>query len=264
VFAVKKKPQQPGEVVLSVKDVFAENNKGVTALKGVSLDVRSGEILGMAGVSGNGQSELAEVITGLRECSGSISVNGQEMANKPPITAIKSGVSHVPEDRTHVGSAPTMSITENTIMKCYRIPPVGSRLSIDFDSAEKLAIELKDEYDILAPSVKTEARKLSGGNLQKVILAREISSDPQLMIAVQPTRGLDVGAIESIQSLLLEQREQGTAILLVSEELEELMALSDRIAVIYEGEIMGIVNADEADVDEIGLMMTGAHAEDLV
>jgi len=264
VFAVKKKPQQPGDIVLSVKDVFAENNKGVTALKGVSLDVHSGEILGMAGVSGNGQSELAEVITGLRECSGSISVNGQEMANKPPITAIKSGVSHVPEDRTHVGSAPTMSNTENTIMKCYRIPPVGSRLSIDFDSAEKLAIELKDEYAILAPSVKTEARKLSGGNLQKVILAREISSDPQLMIAVQPTRGLDVGAIESIQSLLLEQREEGTAILLVSEELEELMALSDRIAVIYEGEIMGIVNADEADVDEIGLMMTGAHAEDLV
>ena len=264
VFAVKKKPQQPGDIVLSVKDVFAENNKGVTALKGVSLDVHSGEILGMAGVSGNGQSELAEVITGLRECSGSIRVNGEEVANKPPITAIKSGVSHVPEDRTHVGSAPTMSITENTIMKCYRIPPVGSRLSIDFDSAEEMAIELKDEYDILAPSVKTEARKLSGGNLQKVILAREISSDPQLMIAVQPTRGLDVGAIESIQSLLLEQREEGTAILLISEELEELMALSDRIAVIYEGEIMGIVNADEADVDEIGLMMTGAHAEDLV
>jgi len=126
-----------------------------------------------------------------------------------------------------------------------------------------MAVGLKDEYDILAPSVNTEARKLSGGNLQKVILAREISSDPQLMIAVQPTRGLDVGAIESIQGLLLEQREAGTAILLISEELEELMALSDRIAVIYEGEIMGVVDAAEADVDEIGLMMTGAHAEDL-
>ena len=126
-----------------------------------------------------------------------------------------------------------------------------------------MAIDLKDEYDILAPSVKTEARKLSGGNLQKVILAREISADPQLMIAVQPTRGLDVGAIESIQRLLLEQRESGTAILLVSEELEELMALSNRIAVIYEGEIMGIVKTEEASVDEIGLMMTGARAEDL-
>jgi simple sugar transport system ATP-binding protein len=263
VFAVKKKPQEPGDIVLSVDDVFAVNNKGVTALNGVTLDVRSGEILGVAGVSGNGQSELAEVITGLRECSGSILVNGKEVANKPPITAITSGVSHVPEDRTRVGSAPTMSITENTIMKCYRVPPIGSGLSIDFTTADEMANELKVEYDILAPSVETEARKLSGGNLQKVILSREISADPQLMIAVQPTRGLDVGAIESIQSLLLEQREAGTAILLVSEELEELMALSDRIAVIYEGEIMGIVKTEEADVDEIGLMMTGAHAEEL-
>lgn len=263
VFAVKKKPQKPGDVILSVKEVYAENNKGISALNGVSLDVRSGEILGVAGVSGNGQSELAEVITGLRECTGSILVHGKEVANKPPIVAINSGVSHVPEDRTRVGSAPTMSITENTIMKCYRVPPVGSGLSIDFAKAEELAIGLKDEYDILAPSVNVEARKLSGGNLQKVILAREISANPQLMIAVQPTRGLDVGAIESIQSLILEQREAGTAVLLVSEELEELMALSDRIAVIYEGEIMGIVKTEDADVDEIGLMMTGAHAEDL-
>ena len=263
VFAVKKKPQEAGDVVLAVDNVQAINNKGITALNGVSLDVRSGEILGIAGVSGNGQSELAEVITGLRECKGSIRVNGKEVANKPPIEAIKSGVSHVPEDRTRVGSAPTMSITENTIMKCYRLPPVGSGLRINYGTAEEIAEELKDEYDILAPSVNTEARKLSGGNLQKVILAREISSDPQLMIAVQPTRGLDVGAIESIQGLLLEQREAGTAILLISEELEELMALSDRIAVIYEGEIMGVVDAAEADVDEIGLMMTGAHAEDL-
>jgi ABC-type uncharacterized transport system ATPase subunit len=263
VFTVEKKPQEPGKVVLDVDNVYAVNNKGVTALKGVSLQVRSGEILGLAGVSGNGQSELAEVITGLRPCSGSIVVNGTQVANQPPIRAIKSGVSHVPEDRTRVGSAPNMSITENTIMKCYRLPPIGKGLSIDFATADEMANELKDDYDILAPSIDTQARKLSGGNLQKVILAREISSDPQLMIAVQPTRGLDVGAIESIQSLLLEQREAGTAILLVSEELEELMSLSDRIAVIYEGEIMGIMDAEEATVDEIGLMMTGTRAEDL-
>ena len=137
MFAVKKKPQKPGDVVLAVDDVFAINNKGVTALNGVTLDVRSGEILGIAGVSGNGQSELAEVITGLRECSGSIRVKGKEVANKPPITAINSGVSHVPEDRTRVGSAPTMSITENTIMKCYRLPPVGSGLSIDFGTGRR-------------------------------------------------------------------------------------------------------------------------------
>jgi simple sugar transport system ATP-binding protein len=257
VFAVHKKPQEPGEVVLSMHNVQAENNKGVPALRGLSLEVRSGEILGIAGVAGNGQSEMAEVITGLRPCSGSIEINGQEVANQPPIMAIKSGVSHVPEDRTHVGSAPNMNITENTIMKSYREEPIGNGWSIDFSRAQQRARRLKNQYDILAPSVKTLARKLSGGNLQKVILAREISANPQLMVAVQPTRGLDVGAIEGIQSLLLEQREAGTAILLVSEELEELLALSDRIAVIFHGKLMGTVSGDEADVNEIGLMMTG-------
>ena len=259
VFAVEKTPSVPGDVVLQVQDVHAENNKGLAALRGVSLEVRGGEILGMAGVSGNGQSELAEVITGLRQCSGTIIVNGVEVSNQPPITAIRSGVSHVPEDRTRVGSAPNMSITSNTIMKCYREAPVGTGMSINFTTATELATGLKDQYDILAPSVQTLARKLSGGNLQKVILAREISSNPQLMIAVQPTRGLDVGAIEAIQNHLLAQRDAGTAILLVSEELDELLALSDRIAVIYEGEIMGTLNADEATVEEIGLLMTGSR-----
>jgi len=258
VFAVEKKPQEPGQVVLSVRDVFAENNKGLPALRGVSLEVRSGEILGIAGVAGNGQSELAEVITGLRPCQGNIKINGQEMANQPPIAAIRGGVSHIPEDRTHVGSAPNMTITENTIMKNYRREPIGNGWSIDFTAARQHARALKDKYDILAPGVRTLARKLSGGNLQKVILAREISSNPQLMVAVQPTRGLDVGAIEAIQTLLLEQRQAGTAILLVSEELEELLALSDRIAVIFDGRIMGVVEADKTDIKEIGLMMTGS------
>jgi simple sugar transport system ATP-binding protein len=259
VFSVHKEPQAPGDVVLAVKNVHAENNKGLPALRGVSLEVRHGEILGVAGVSGNGQSELAEVITGLRPCTGSIKINGREMSNQPPIKSIKSGVSHVPEDRSKVGSAPNMSITENTIMKSYREPPIGARWSVNYISAQSNAEMLKDQYDILAPSVETMARKLSGGNLQKVILAREISAEPQLMVAVQPTRGLDVGAIEAIQTLLLQQREAGTAILLVSEEMEELLALSDRIAVIYEGEIMGVVDGDDADVDEIGLMMTGTR-----
>jgi ABC-type uncharacterized transport system ATPase subunit len=263
IFTIQKSPLDPGDVVLDVKEVRAENNKGVPALQGVSLQVRSGEILGIAGVSGNGQSELAEVITGMRECSGSILINGDEVANKPPIQTIKRGVAHVPEDRTHVGSAPNLSITDNTIMKSYRHAPVGKGWSIDFNYAHDNAEELKDAYDILAPSVDTQARKLSGGNLQKVILAREISAEPKLMVAVQPTRGLDVGAIEAIQKLILEQRETGTAVLLVSEELEELLSLSDRIAVIYEGEIMGTVNAEDADVDELGLMMTGTRLEDL-
>jgi len=261
VFAVEKKAQEPGPVVLSVQDVRAENNKGVPALRGVSLEVRSGEILGIAGVAGNGQSELAQVITGLRPCSGTILVNEEEVSNQPPIVSIRSGVSHVPEDRTRVGSAPNMSITENTIMKSYRRAPIGSRWQIDFTHARDRARELKKKYDILAPSVETMARKLSGGNLQKVILAREISAQPPLMVAVQPTRGLDVGAIEAIQTLLLEQRENGTAVLLISEELEELLALSDRIAVIFDGRIMGIVDSDKADIQEIGLMMTGSVKE---
>jgi len=257
IFSVEKKPQKPGKVVLEVRDVEAENNKGVPALRKVSLDVREGEILGIAAIAGNGQSELAEVITGLRPCRGSIKINGKEVANKPPIEAIKQGMAHVPEDRTGVGSAPNMSITENTIMKNYRDDPIGNGWSINFTNARNLARRLKDKYGILAPGVRTLARKLSGGNLQKVILAREISAQPKLMVAVQPTRGLDVGAIESIQKLLLEQREAGTAILLISEEMEELLALSDRIAVMSEGRIMGIVDAENADIHEIGLMMTG-------
>lgn len=259
VFVVKKKPRQPGEVVLSVHDVSAENDKGVPALRGLSLEVRSGEILGLAGVAGNGQSELAQVITGLRPCTGSIKINREDVSNQPPIAAIRSGVSHIPGDRTKVGSAPNLSITENTIMKAYRQRPIGNGWTVNYPVARQHARELKEQYDILAPSVDTLARKLSGGNLQKVILAREISAQPQLMVAVQPTRGLDVGAIEAIQTLLLEQRETGTAILLISEELEELLALSDRIAVIFDGKIMGTMDADKADIHEIGLMMTGTQ-----
>ena len=257
IFRVEKKDQEPGDIVLALKEVSAQNNKGVPALNNFSLEVREGEIMGIAGVAGNGQSELAEVITGLRACSGSIQINGEDVANHEPSKAIEQGVSHIPEDRTGVGSAPNMTITENTIMKNYRNDPIGNRWGINFTAARNHARELKDTYDILAPSVRTQARKLSGGNLQKVILAREITANPKMMVAMQPTRGLDVGAIESIQHLLLEQREAGTAILLISEELDELLTLSDRIAVMYEGEIMGIVDAKDADINEIGLMMTG-------
>lgn len=261
VFSVQKKPQQPGAVVLSMSNVQAENDKGVPALRGVSLEVRSGEILGIAGVAGNGQSELAEVITGLRPCSGSVKINNEEVGNRPPIAAIRSGVAHIPEDRSRVGTAPNLSITENTILKNYRQPPIGNGWTIDFTSARQHAQILKEKYDILAPNVNVSARKLSGGNLQKVILAREISAHPKLMVAVQPTRGLDVGAIEGIQRLLLEQREAGAAILLISEELEELLSLSDRLAVIYGGKIMGIMPVEQADIQQIGLMMTGTAGE---
>ncbi len=259
VFSVKKKAQEPGDVVLSVNDIHAENNKGVPALRGLSLDVRSGEILGIAGVTGNGQSELAEVITGLRSCTGRVIINDEEIANQPPIRAIESGVGHIPEDRSKVGTAPNLSITRNTIMKSYRHEPIGNGWTINFVKARQEARQLKDKYAILAPSVKTPARNLSGGNLQKVILAREISTRPKLLVAMQPTRGLDVGAIESVQTLLLEQREAGAAILLISEELEELLSLSDRIAVISHGKIMGVMPVEEADVNKIGLMMVGSE-----
>lgn len=257
IFRVEKKEQEPGDVVLEMREVSAKNNKGVLALNKLSLEVREGEILGIAGVAGNGQSELAEVITGMRTCEGKILVTGEDVANREPSAAIARGVAHIPEDRTGVGSAPNMSITENTIMKNYRDEPIGNKWSINFTEARKHARKLKNAYDILAPNVRTMARKLSGGNLQKVILAREITTNPKLMVAMQPTRGLDVGAIESIQRLLLEQREAGTAILLISEELEELLSLSDRIAVLHEGKVMGIMNAENADIQEIGRMMTG-------
>lgn len=263
VFSVAKAEQKPGDLVLSMKNVSALNDKGVPALRNVSLELRSGEILGIAGVAGNGQSQLAQVITGLRPCQGSILVNGEEVANQPPSKSIAQGVAHVPEDRTKVGSAPNMTITENTIMKDYGEEPIGNGWSINFTKARTRAQNLKNLYGILAPNVETLARKLSGGNLQKVILAREISTNPRLMVAVQPTRGLDVGAIEAIQTLLLEQRAAGTAVLLISEELEELFALSDRIAVIFDGQIMGIVNAKETNISQIGQMMIGSKLETL-
>ncbi len=264
VFMIEKEPNVPGSVLLEISDLKAINNKGTPALRGVALDVRAGEILGIAGVAGNGQSELAECITGLRECqAGSIKIDGKELSNQSPIMGIMAGIAHIPEDRNRVGSSPNLSITDNVIMKTYRQEPIGNGVTINAGSAREYAHELKESYDILAPSIQTMARKLSGGNLQKVILAREITTDPKVIVAVQPTRGLDVGAVEAVQHHLLRQRKAGTAILLISEELEELMSLSDRIAVIYDGQVMGILDVGKTSVNEIGLMMTGTRQEDL-
>ncbi len=201
---------------------------------------------------------------------GSVVVSGRTVVGEgssesrrgdPVRTIIEAGVSHIPEDRHHVGSSPNLSVTDNVIMKGYRQSPIARGWSIDRPVARTHAETLREEFNILVPTVDTHARLLSGGNLQRLILAREISSEPTLMIAMQPTRGLDVGAIESVQRLLLEQRLNGAAILLVSEELEELIALSDRIYVIYEGEIMG--ETTTPDREEIGLMMTGTRQSDL-
>lgn len=266
IFALDKKPGKPGKVVLEVKDVHAENDKGLPALRGLSLDVRAGEIVGIAGVAGNGQSELSEVITGMRKCkSGEVRLSGDLVSNRATLFGIQRGMAYVPEDRNHVGSAPNLSVTDNVIMKKYRKPPISRSGLLDMNAAAKLAVELKQAYEIMAPTVSTPVRLLSGGNLQRVILAREISGQPNFMVAVQPTRGLDVGAIEGVHRLLLAQREAGSAVLLVSEELEELLSLSDRVFVVYEGKIMGEVEtgggAEEALIEAIGLMMTGMPLE---
>jgi simple sugar transport system ATP-binding protein len=256
IFRIEKQTKEPGDVVLDVQDVHAENDKGLPALRGVSLQVRAGEILGLAGVAGNGQRELAHVISGLRKCAqGKVLLNGVEISNHAASYSIQRGLAYIPEDRTHVGSSPNLSVTDNVIMKNYRQAPISHGWGIDMFTAKTFAEGLKKSYDIAVPTVNTPVRLLSGGNLQRVILAREISGKPALMVAVQPTRGLDVGAIEGVHRLLLEQRQNGAAILLISEELEELLSLSDRVAVIYEGKIMGETQDD--DLDTIGQMMTG-------
>ncbi|MEE8357692.1 MAG: ABC transporter ATP-binding protein [Anaerolineales bacterium] len=262
IFRVEKKAVQAGETVLDVKGLKAINDKGIQSLNGVSLNVREGEIVGLAGVAGNGQNELAEALAGLREVTeGSVTVNEKDVTNKPVKLGIRHGISLIPADRTHVGTAPNLSVTDNVIMKNYDQSPISKGWRVISSEANNYASDLKEAYDIIVPSIDTSVRLLSGGNLQKVILAREISSEPKFMIAVQPTRGLDVGAIEGVQKLLLAQRESGAAILLISEELEELLTLSDRIYVIYEGEIMGEIS--DGDINKIGEMMTGTPLEQI-
>ncbi len=267
VFHVNKKPVEPGPIVLEVKDICAENDKGLKALNGLCMNVRAGEIVGLAGVAGNGQRELAQVITGLRKCGqGSVTLNGEPVSNQSAMFGIARGIAHVPEDRTHVGTAPNLSVTDNVIMKKYRSKPINQHGFLNMGVAEKFASRLKTEYDIIAPTIETPVRLLSGGNLQRVILAREISGHPSLLVAVQPTRGLDVGAIEGVHNLLLEQRANGAAILLISEELEELLSLSDRVFVIYEGRIMGELKIESGEpapelIETIGQMMTGTPLE---
>jgi simple sugar transport system ATP-binding protein len=262
VDVLERTPFDPGPVVLDVRDVSAESDRALPALRNVSLTVRAGEIVGIAAVAGNGQSELAEVITALRPCQGSVTIGGTEVANRPVGVAIHEGVAHVPEDRTGVGTSPNLSMADNLIMKRYREAPIAHGWFVDDAAARTVAQGLKDTYEIAAPSIDTEARLLSGGNLQRLIFAREIDSGPRFMVAVHPTRGLDVGAIEAVHRVLLDRRQAGTAILLMSEDLDEILALADRVDVMYEGRIAGSFPVGEADVGTIGLLMTGGTAAD--
>lgn len=259
LFRLEKEPSQGGELVLQVRDLRAENDKGLPALRGVNLDIRAGEILGIAGVAGNGQRELAEVITGLRRAStGQVLLRGRDVANCSPLEMIQAGVSHIPEDRVEMGLVGNMAVAENLAMKGYRQPPLARRGVLQPREILALAQRMIEAFRISTPGPQTRVKFLSGGNLQKTILAREITACGGLLVAVHPTRGLDVGATEAVRRMLLEQRAQGVAVLLISEDLEELLAVSDRIAVMFEGEIMGIVPADGADVEALGLMMAGA------
>jgi simple sugar transport system ATP-binding protein len=262
LFRIKKKPAQPGAETLSVKDVSCENDRGLPALRNLSLTVCAGEVVGIAGVAGNGQTELAEVITGLRAATqGEVKVQGQNVTNQPATAAIDRGLAHIPADRTGVGTAPNLNLAENLILKSYRQPPVGKGWRIDLPLVQKQAEQLIEQFEVRTPGVEIPARLLSGGNLQKLILAREISRQPQVIVAVYPVRGLDVGAIEAVHQMLIDERDRGAGILLISEDLDELLSLSDRILVIYEGQIVGEVPPEDERIDEIGLMMAGTKVE---
>jgi simple sugar transport system ATP-binding protein len=248
-----------------VEEVSCLSYRALPCIKTFSLEVRAGEIVGIAGVAGNGQTELAEVITGLRPVTGGrIRVMDQDITNKPATAAINQGVAYIPADRQGAGSAPHLTLAENLIMKSYHHPPIGRGWAIDLRMIKQQAKKLVEEFNIKAPGVETEARTLSGGNLQKLILARELSQEPNVIVAVYPSRGLDVGATETVHHLLLQERERGAAVLLISEDLDELLSLSDRIVVLYEGQVMGEVPPDDNQIEKIGLMMAGSKPVEAV
>ncbi len=259
LFRLEREQAKLGETVLEVKGLKALDDRGLPALRDITLEVRASEILGLAGVAGNGQREMVEVLTGQRPClEGQIYLNGEEITHQPPRARIDAGMACVPGERL-TALIPTMSIAENMVLKNYRLPPVSQGPFLDKEAVQEQAARLIEEYAIATPDSRTPIKLLSGGNIQRALLARELSMNPVLLVAAHPTSGLDVGATETIWQLLLEQRAKGLAVLLISEALEEIMTLSDRVAVLYEGEIMGIVPSDEDRLDEIGLMMAGAH-----
>jgi ABC-type uncharacterized transport system ATPase subunit len=248
----------PGEEVLVLNGVRAQSDKGLPALRDFSLTVHAKEIVGIAGVAGNGQRELAEAITGLRSTTGGqVLVNRMDLTNCSSRQVIDRGVAHVPEDRKGTGTVPNLCVLDNLMMKCFRREPYRRGPFLNLRLIRQFAENLVERFQIATPNLETPVKLLSGGNVQKLILAREIATFSELMVAVHPTRGLDVGATEAVHQMLLEQRSKGAAILLISEDLDELLALSDRIAVMYEGRIMGEVPPDGSQIEAIGLMMAG-------
>lgn len=257
-FAVEKSEYKPGEVIFEVKDLVVEDARGIDVVEHLNLQVKKGEILGLAGIDGNGQSELIEAITGLRKIkSGDVLINGGNVANLAPRKIINSGISNIPEDRQKHGLVLDFTIAENMILENYANEPFSKGRWLQFDKIKEFAHQLVEKFDVRPTDIENRAAALSGGNQQKVIIAREVTNDPDLLIATQPTRGLDVGAIEFVHKSLVEQRDKGKGVLLVSYELDEILSVSDRIAVIYDGKIVAVYNANETDENEIGLMMAG-------
>ncbi|PSQ61432.1 MAG: ABC transporter ATP-binding protein [Halobacteriales archaeon SW_9_67_25] len=265
LFSLEKDPVEIGDPVLRARGLRAENERGIEALSGVDLTVREGEIVGIAGVSGNGQTELAEAIAGLRDLTaGEIVVEGIDLTGASPRAFVDNDVSFVPEDRLRYGCAADLSVMHNATMKDFRNGQFGDGQFLDYPGLREYAETLVEEFDVRGVHDVTdvEAGELSGGNLQKLILAREIHREPDLLVANQPTRGVDVGAIEFIRESLLAQRTEGTGVVLISEDLDEIMDLSDRVLVIYEGEFVHETVPEEADRGRVGLEMTGGSGED--
>jgi simple sugar transport system ATP-binding protein len=259
-FGVEKEPAQPKEVVLSVKDLVVKDARGVNAVNKLNVDMKAGEITGLAGIEGNGQSELIEAITGLRKVeTGTISLNGKDITNYKPRRVTESGIGHIPEDRHKHGLVLDFTIGENMVLQTYYQKPFSSNGVLNYSEIYNKARNLIEDFDVRTPSELTPARALSGGNQQKGIIAREVDRSPDFLIAAQPTRGLDVGAIESIHRRLIIERDKGRAVLLMSLELDEILSVSDRIAVMYEGEIVAIVDADKTNEKELGLLMAGGQ-----
>jgi simple sugar transport system ATP-binding protein len=257
---IDKMPPRRGDVALKAEGLCATDDRGLPALKHVSLRVRQGEILGIAGVDGNGQRELEEVLTGLRPTTeGRLVVLGRGMTGASPARIMACGVGHIPSDRTRMGLVADLSVAENAVLGEVEQPPFTQRGLLDQRAIEDHAQRLIAEYDVRVPGPAVAAGKLSGGNAQKLVLARELARSPRIIVAAQPTRGLDVGATEYVRQKLIEQRDNGMAVLLISTELEEILSLSDRIAVMYEGEIVGLAEATGVTVEELGLMMAGAR-----
>jgi simple sugar transport system ATP-binding protein len=257
-FIVEKKQQKSGDVILKVENLVANDHRGLPAVNGLNLSVHSGEILGVAGVDGNGQSELVEVLTGLRKPkSGSIVLKGKDIFGKSPREIINGGISCIPEDRHKRGLILKYSLYENVVMGTHNKKPFSKGIIMNYKEIKKYCDRLIKEFDVRTPNSDVEASSLSGGNQQKLIAAREIAKNPDLLIASQPTRGLDVGAIEYIHKRLVEERDNGKAVLLVSLELDEVMALSDRIAVIYDGKIVAVMDRSEATEHKLGILMAG-------